>query len=344
MKNITPSIPTYVISLERRQDRRNHFIEKNKDKVLSWSFFDAFDAKGIGLTYDKLKKLGYDTDQTWKDQDDGQHLSVGGVGCSISHLKLYDICVKLDTPILILEDDVIIEENINYQEIIDLFNEGYNLVYVSYSEWGTSKPVEGKTGLVIPDKAYCTSSYAIAPEAAKILGDKHARNNIIQMDQYINSRNLNLLNTFEMKDEFVSEDVELISNYIVDEFIKNQYTSVKLIYSHFNSVANQKPEIIDLLPFKQSENNQNVSNHIFEPNQLELIFDFAPKYVFIMIHRAILDSLASEHAARMVAMQNATDNANELVDDLTLDLNKARQETITSELLDLVGGMSAIEN
>ena len=62
-----------------------------------------------------------------------------------------------------------------------------------------------------------------------------------------------------------------------------------------------------------------------------------------IIFGAILDSLASEHAARMVAMQNATDNANELVEDLTLDLNKARQETITSELLDLVGGMSAIE-
>ncbi len=165
-----------------------------------------------------------------------------------------------------------------------------------------------------------------------------------KIDKYINSRNLNLLNTFEMKDEFVSDDVELISKYIVDEFIEKQYTSVKLVYSHFNSVANQKPEIIDLLPFKQSEDSQNISNHIFEPNQLELIFDFAPKYVFIMIYRAILDSLASEHAARMVAMQNATDNANELVDDLTLDLNKARQETITSELLDLVGGMSAIEN
>ena len=68
------------------------------------------------------------------------------------------------------------------------------------------------------------------------------------------------------------------------------------------------------------------------------------KYVLIMIYRCILDSLASEHAARMVAMQNATDNAKELVDDLTLDLNKARQEAITSELLDLVGGMSAIEN
>ena len=165
-----------------------------------------------------------------------------------------------------------------------------------------------------------------------------------KIDKYINSRNLDLLNNFEMKDEFISEDIAQISNYIVTEFVENQYTSVKLVYSHFNSVANQKAEIIDLLPFKQSKENHNFSNHIFEPNQLDLISDFAPKYVLIMIYRCILDSLASEHAARMVAMQNATDNANELVDDLTLDLNKARQETITSELLDLVGGMSAIEN
>ena len=165
-----------------------------------------------------------------------------------------------------------------------------------------------------------------------------------KIDKYINSRNLDLLNNFEMKDEFTSEDIAHISNYIITEFVENQYTSVKLVYSHFNSVANQKAEIIDLLPFKQSEEDHNFSNHIFEPSQLDLISDFAPKYVFIMIYRCILDSLASEHAARMVAMQNATDNANELVDDLTLDLNKARQETITSELLDLVSGMSAIEN
>ena len=137
-----------------------------------------------------------------------------------------------------------------------------------------------------------------------------------KIDKYINSRNLDLLNNFEMKDEFISEDIAQISNYIVTEFVENQYTSVKLVYSHFNSVANQKAEIIDLLPFKKSEEKHNYSNHIFEPNQLDLISDFAPKYVFIMIYRCILDSLASEHAARMVAMQNATDNANELVDKL----------------------------
>ena len=185
-------------------------------------------------------------------------------------------------------------------------------------------------------KALETNSQKVNRKSFVSLGKK--------IDKYINSRNLDLLNNFEMKDEFTSEDIAHISNYIITEFVENQYTSVKLVYSHFNSVANQKAEIIDLLPFKQSEEDHNFSNHIFEPSQLDLISDFAPKYVFIMIYRCILDSLASEHAARMVAMQNATDNANELVDDLTLDLNKARQETITSELLDLVGGMSAMKN
>ena len=221
-------------------------------------------------------------------------------------------------------------------EYSDLFksheNSDENVLYlVISSNRGLSGPLFGNLVKTLEEKTKQVNKKSFVSLGKKI-------------DKYINSRNLNLLNTFEMKDEFTSEDVELISNYIVDEFIENQYTSVKLVYSHFNSVANQKAEIIDLLPFKQSENSQNVSNHIFEPNQLDLIFDFAPKYIFIMIFRSILDSLASEHAARMVAMQNATDNANELVDDLTLDLNKARQETITSELLDLVGGMSAIEN
>ena len=207
-----------------------------------------------------------------------------------------------------------------------------NVLYlVISSNRGLSGPLFGN--LV---KALETNTQKVNKKSFVSLGKK--------IDKYINSRNLDLLNTFEMNDEFTSEDIAHISNYIITEFVENQYTSVKLVYSHFNSVANQKAEIIDLLPFKQSEENHNFSNHIFEPNQLDLISDFAPKYVFIMIYRCILDSLASEHAARMVAMQNATDNANELVDDLTLDLNKARQESITSELLDLVGGMSAIEN
>ena len=133
---------------------------------------------------------------------------------------------------------------------------------------------------------------------------------------------------------------------LVIHIVDNQYSSVKLIYTHFNSVAKQTAQVVDLLPFTEDlteSTGEQIGSHIFEPNQIDLVLDFAPKFVLTIIYRAILDSLASEHAARMVAMQNATDNALELVEDLTLDLNKARQETITSELLDLVGGMSAIE-
>jgi len=147
-----------------------------------------------------------------------------------------------------------------------------NVLYlVISSNRGLSGPLFGN--LV---KALETNSQKVNRKSFVSLGKK--------IDKYINSRNLDLLNNFEMKDEFTSEDIAHISNFIITEFVENQYTSVKLVYSHFNSVANQKAEIIDLLPFKQSEENHNFSNHIFEPSQLDLISDFAPKYVFIMIY------------------------------------------------------------
>ena len=169
-----------------------------------------------------------------------------------------------------------------------------------------------------------------------------------KIEKYLSSRKRNLIQSYDMKDEFDSSEIDQLSDLVINEFTNNEYSQVKLIYTHFNSVAKQTAQVVDLLPFKEesdeSTQNSQLSGHIFEPNQIDLVLDFAPKFILTIIFGAILDSLASEHAARMVAMQNATDNANELVDDLTLDLNKARQETITSELLDLVGGMSAIEN
>ena len=167
-----------------------------------------------------------------------------------------------------------------------------------------------------------------------------------KIEKYLVSRNKNLVESYEMKDEFDSDEINNLSELVINEFVDNQYSSVKLIYTHFNSVAKQTAQVVDLLPFTEDlteSSSEQIGSHIFEPNQIDLVLDFAPKFVLTIIYGAILDSLASEHAARMVAMQNATDNALELVEDLTLDLNKARQETITSELLDLVGGMSAIE-
>ena len=85
-------------------------------------------------------------------------------------------------------------------------------------------------------------------------------------------------------------------------------------------------------------------DYIFEPNPAEVMQTLLPRYVETLIHQSILEAGASEQSARMVAMNQATDNANAMVDDLTLLMNKLRQETITKELLDIVGGVSAVEN
>ena len=204
MNKKIPSIPTYVISLERRQDRRKHFVEKNKNKVLSWSFYDAYDAKGLELTYNDLKRMGFDTNQTWKDPMDEQHLSVGGVGCFISHFRLWEICIKLNCPIMILEDDVIIEDEFNYQNIIDLINDGYNLIYPGYAEMGSAKPVEGRIELVIPDYPYWASSYIITPDSAKILVNDEIKHNIIPVDEYITNK-LSELNPIAYKNNIIHQ-------------------------------------------------------------------------------------------------------------------------------------------
>ena len=85
------------------------------------------------------------------------------------------------------------------------------------------------------------------------------------------------------------------------------------------------------------------AGYIYEPRSADLLTELLPRFVEMQIFHAILESVASEHSARMVAMQNATDSANEMIDALTLVLNKVRQESITKELLDIVGGVAALE-
>ena len=99
------------------------------------------------------------------------------------------------------------------------------------------------------------------------------------------------------------------------------------------------------MPIQIDENlDERVSSEfLYEPSLEEVSNALIPRYIEVNIFNAVLDSIASEHSARLVAMQNATDNANELKQDLTLDLNKARQQTVTSEILDIIGGALALE-
>lgn len=118
-----------------------------------------------------------------------------------------------------------------------------------------------------------------------------------------------------------------------------------MAYAQFVNTTLQKPTVIQLAPVVLPEvSNVNNQGYIFEPNANAVLSELLPRYIETLIHHAVLEASASEQSARMVAMNQATDNANEMVDDLTLLMNKLRQETITKDLLDIVGGVAAIQN
>ena len=134
-----------------------------------------------------------------------------------------------------------------------------------------------------------------------------------------------------------------ISRIIIDDYTKGQIGQVYLVYAQFISTMVQRPIVEQILPVKPAAipTAQNV-DYIYEPGPHAVLGELLPRFVEMQIYHAILESIASEQSARMVAMRNATDNANELISDLTLMYNKARQESITIELLDITGGAEAL--
>jgi F-type H+-transporting ATPase subunit gamma len=134
-----------------------------------------------------------------------------------------------------------------------------------------------------------------------------------------------------------------ISRIIIDDYTNGFIDLVYLAYAQFISTTIQRPVLQQVLPVEPATipRAQNV-DYIYEPNPAHVLGALLPRFVEMQVYHAILQSIASEQSARVVAMRNATDNANELIQDLTLLYNKARQETITKELLDITGGAAAL--
>jgi len=134
-----------------------------------------------------------------------------------------------------------------------------------------------------------------------------------------------------------------ISHVIIDDYTNGVIDLVYLVYAQFISTMVQRPVVRQILPVEPAAipTVQNV-DYIYEPGSAVVLGQLLPRFVEMQVYQAILESIASEQSARMVAMRNATDNANELTQDLTLLYNKARQESITKELLDIVGGAAAV--
>ena len=141
------------------------------------------------------------------------------------------------------------------------------------------------------------------------------------------------------------ENVSAIAEAIMQGFLDGEYDKVELVYNQFVNAATQNIMTEQFLPIEKFERDSNVTlDYIFEPSKLEIVKDLIPKSLKMQIFKAMSDSLASEHGARMTAMHKATDNATELRDSLKLSYNKARQAAITNEILEIVGGAEALNN
>ena len=145
-------------------------------------------------------------------------------------------------------------------------------------------------------------------------------------------------------------DVSAIGRLAVDDFLMEKVDEVWLVYTEFHNMVRQEPVVRKLLPLevegqdrvKAYEHQTLTAAYIYEPDEREILDQIIPRFTALQIYQAILEAQASEHAARMVAMRNATDNALELVEHLQLVYNKARQQTITNDLLDISGGAEAL--
>ncbi len=140
--------------------------------------------------------------------------------------------------------------------------------------------------------------------------------------------------------------VSRMTRQFIDRFLGGEVDEVYMMYMHFVSMARQEITLVKLLPIEPPQREEEeagaASEYLYEPSAEELLIDLLPKHLNVQIYNAFLQNEVSEHAARMAAMDNATKNCKEMIQNLTLAYNKARQAAITAELMDIVGGAEAI--
>ena len=164
-------------------------------------------------------------------------------------------------------------------------------------------------------------------------------NDFLQKSFNVESNHIDIFDNLNM------ENVSLIAESLMKLFINEDFDKIDIVYNKFKNAATQVVVSEQFLPISDVEDNSNNnSDYIFEPSKKEIIEELIPKSLKNQLFKAIRDSWASEHGARMTAMHKATDNATELRDQLKLAYNQARQAAITNEILEIVGGAEALNN
>ena len=163
---------------------------------------------------------------------------------------------------------------------------------------------------------------------------------------HFKNRNYNLIDYHvDFWTDLNFNSAKLIGDDIVERYRNKEIDSVYFIYNEFKSVASQVIRFEKLLPMEHSDivSDTSIKNKDFMPSKDEIVKTLIPKYLNVQIWQYFLESNASEHAARMLAMENATENAGEMISDLSLEYNKARQAAITTEIIEIVSGANALE-
>ena len=149
-------------------------------------------------------------------------------------------------------------------------------------------------------------------------------------------------NRSDIFDDLSYDSSSLIVDKIIEDFADEKYDHVEMLYNSFKNAANQIIKSEQFLPIVNNSSEETLQDYIFEPSMESIVSVLVPKSLKIQLFKALRDSFASEHGARMTAMHKATDNATELKDELVLTYNKARQAAITGEILEIVGGAEAL--
>ena len=180
--------------------------------------------------------------------------------------------------------------------------------------------------------------------------DKVGKNNVVlicigkKCYEYFNSRNYQIDYSYsETWNDLNYNQATRIGKGLVSSYLENKFDSLSVIYNYFKNTASQEVLYNQLLPITFENNDEiKLNDIIYEPSKKELIQSLVPKFFNTEIWQCLLESFASEQAARMLAMDNATENAKDMISDLKLQFNKARQTAITTEMLEIVGGAEAL--
>ena len=161
--------------------------------------------------------------------------------------------------------------------------------------------------------------------------------------EYFKYRSYNIVESHvDFWSEMEFENAMMIGRSIIDHFTSGQVDEIHVLYNYFVNVAQQEVKSETLLPLAYRSDQKSTGNRLYEPSKENLIKSLIPRHLNVQIWKYLLESFASEQAARMLSMENATSNAQDMIKDLTLQFNKARQAAITTEMLEIVGGAEAL--